>query len=60
MEQSKKIKLHSKKKTGWVNVYKDYDDTLIIGDVHDTEEEARTIINRSFTYVDTTKIEWKE
>lgn len=60
MEQFKKMQLHPQKKTGWVNVYKDYDDILIIGDVHDTEEEARSIINRSFTYVDTTKIEWKE
>lgn len=48
MEQSKKIKLHSKKKTGWVNVYKDYDDILSIGDVHDTEE-ARSIINHLLT-----------
>lgn len=30
---------HFKKRTGWVNVYKDYDDTPIIGDVHNTREE---------------------
>lgn len=29
------MKSNSKKKTGWVNVYKDYDDTPIIGEVHD-------------------------
>lgn len=51
---------HVQKKTGWVNVYKDYDDTIIIGEVHDTRKEARSIINRSLTYVDTIKITWEE
>lgn len=50
----------TEKKTGWVNVYKDYDDTTIIGAVHDTEEEAMSINNDSLTYVDTIKIEWEE
>ena len=49
-----------KKKTGWVNVYKDYDDTIILGDVHDTREEAISIINKSLAYLDTIKIEWNE
>lgn len=48
------------KKAGWVNVYKDYDGTLILGDIHSTEEEARSIKNQSFTYVDTIKIEWRD
>lgn len=60
MEQFKKMQLHPQKKTGWVNVYKDYDDTTIIGAVHDTEEEAMSINNDSLTYVDTIKIEWEE
>ena len=51
---------HFKKKNGWVNVYKDYDDTIIFGDVHDTREEAISITNTSFTYLDTIKIEWNE
>ena len=49
-----------KKKTGWVNVYKDYDDTSILDDVHDTREEAISITNKSLTYLDTIKIEWNE
>lgn len=54
------MKQHCKKKTGWVNVYKDYDDTPIIGEVHDTREEAISIPNKSLTYLDTIKIEWNE
>lgn len=54
------MKQHSKKRTGWVNVYKDYDDTIIIGDVHDTKESSMSIINTSLTYLDTIKIEWEE
>lgn len=49
-----------KKKTGWVNIYKDYDDTIILGDVHDTREEAISITNKSLTYLDTIKIIWNE
>lgn len=52
------MKQHSKKKTGWVNIYKDYDNIPIIGDVHDTKEEAMSITNKSLTYLDTIKIEW--
>lgn len=51
---------HFKKKTGWVNVYKNYDDTIILSDVHDTREEAISITNKSLTYLDTIKIEWNE
>jgi hypothetical protein len=53
-------KQHAQKKTGWVNVYKDYDDSIILGDVHDTREEAISITNKSLTYLDTIKIEWEE
>lgn len=51
---------HVQKKTGWVNVYKDYDDFIILGDVHDTREEAMSTTNKSLTYLDTIKIEWEE
>lgn len=54
------MKQHCKKKAGWVNVYKYYDDTPIIGEVHDTREEAISITNKSLTYLDTIKIEWNE
>lgn len=50
----------TQKKTGWVNVYKDYDDSIILGDVHDTREEAISITNKSLIYLDTIKIEWEE
>lgn len=53
-------KQSTQKKTGWVNVYKDYDDSIILGDVHDTREEAISITNKSLTYLDTIKIEWNE
>ena len=54
------MKQHSKKKTGWANVYKYYGDTPIIGEVHDTKEKAMSIINQTLTYVDTIKIKWNE
>ena len=54
------MKQHSKKKTGWANVYKYYGDTPIIGEVHDTKEKAISIINQTLTYVDTIKIKWNE
>lgn len=54
------MKQHSKKETGWVNVYKDDDGTLVLGAVHDTKEKAMFRANSSLIYVDTIKIEWKE
>lgn len=39
------MKQHSKRKTGWVNVYKYYDNTTIIDVVHDTKEEAMSNTN---------------
>ena len=54
------MKQHSKKKTGWANVYKYYSDTPIIGEVHDTKEKAMSLTNQLLTCVDTIKIEWEE
>lgn len=54
------MKQHSKKKTGWANVYKYYGDTPIIGEVHDTKEKAMSLTNQLLTCVDTIKIEWEE
>lgn len=48
------------KKAGWVNVYKDYDGTLILGSIHNTEEEAISIHNESLTRIDTIKIKWRD
>lgn len=47
------------KKAGWVNVYKDHDGTLILGSIHSTEEEARSIYNQSLIRIDIIKIEWR-
>lgn len=54
------MKQHSKKKTGWVNVYKNYDDTPIVGEVYDIREEFISIANKPLTYLDTIKIEWEK
>ena len=54
------MKQHAKKETGWVNVYKDYDDTPIVGEVYDIREESISIANKPLTYLDTIKIEWEE
>lgn len=48
------------KKAGWVNIYKDYDGTLILGELHNTKEEAKSIHNESLTRIDTIKIEWRD
>ncbi len=54
------MKQHCKKKAGWINVYKYYDDTPILGEVHDTKEKAMSLTNQLLTCVDTIKIEWEE
>lgn len=48
------------KKTGWVNVYKDYDATLILGAIHNTKEDAVEHKSTVNTCIDTIKIEWEE
>ena len=48
------------KKTGWVNVYKDYDGTLILGAIHNTKEDAVEHKSTVNTCIDTIKIEWEE
>lgn len=48
------------KKAGWVNVYKDYDGTLILGSIHNTEEDALEHKSTVNTCIDTIKIEWRE
>ena len=54
------MKQHSKKKTGWVNVYKDYDGTLFLGAIHNTKEDAVEHKSTVNTCIDTIKIEWEE
>lgn len=48
------------KKIGWVNVYKDYDGTLILGAIHNTKKDAVEHKSAVNTCIDTIKIEWEE
>lgn len=46
-------------KEGWTNVYRDFNNEIIIGTVYETKEEAlnKKIIGR---YIDTIPIKWEE
>lgn len=46
-------------KEGWTNVYRDFNNEIIIGTVYETKEEAlnKKIIDR---YIDTIPIKWEE
>lgn len=46
-------------KEGWTNVYRDFNNEIIIGTVYETKEEAlnKKIIDR---YIDTVLIKWEE
>lgn len=49
----------STQKEGWTNVYRDFNNEIIIGTVYETKEEAlnKKIIDR---YIDTILIKWEE
>ena len=47
------------KKEGWINLFK-VNSTLTIGEVYNTEEEAKSAIAKSLVYISTVKIEWEE
>lgn len=47
------------KKAGWVNMYKDYDGTLILGKIHSTKENALEHKSTVNICIDTIKIEWR-
>ena len=49
----------TEKKEGWINIYK-INSTLTIGEVYNTEEEAKSAIAKSLVYISTIKIEWEE
>lgn len=46
-------------KEGWTNVYRDFNNEIIIGTVYETKEEA---LNKKDTvrYIDTVPIKWEE
>ena len=47
------------KKEGWINLFK-INSTLTIGEVYNTEEEAKAAVVGSLVYISTVKIEWEE
>jgi hypothetical protein len=47
------------KKEGWINLFK-INSTLTIGEVYNTEEEAKAAVVSSLVYISTVKIEWEE
>lgn len=48
-----------KKKEGWINLFK-INSTLTIGEVYNTEEEAKAAVVDSLVYISTVKVEWEE
>lgn len=47
------------KKEGWINLFK-INSTLTIGEIYNTEEEAKAAVVGSLVYISTVKIEWEE
>ena len=47
------------KKEGWINLFK-INSTLTIGEVYNTEEEAKAAVVGSLVYISTVKVEWEE
>lgn len=50
----------SKKLEGWVNLYKDVDNSTYPGNIYDSKAEAKKEIDKNDDYVTTIKIEWEE
>ena len=49
----------TEKKEGWINLFK-INSTLTIGEVYNTEEEAKAAVVGSLVYISTVKVEWEE
>lgn len=47
------------KKEGWINLFK-VNSTMTIGEVYNTEEEAKAAVVGSLVYISTVKVEWEE
>ena len=58
-ENSSDLFLAPVKKEGWINLFK-INSTLTIGEVYNTEEEAKAAVVGSLVYISTVKIEWEE
>lgn len=49
----------TEKKEGWINLFK-INSAMTIGEIYNTEEEAKSAIAKSLVYISTVKIEWEE
>lgn len=58
-ENSSDLFFAPEKKEGWINLFK-INSTLTIGEVYNTEEEAKAAVVGSLVYISTVKIEWEE
>lgn len=58
-ENSRDLFFAPEKKEGWINLFK-INSTLTIGEVYNTEEEAKAAVVGSLVYISTVKIEWEE
>lgn len=58
-EDSRDLFFASEKKEGWINLFK-INSTLTIGEVYNTEEEAKAAVVGSLVYISTVKVEWEE
>lgn len=58
-EDSRDLFFAPEKKEGWINLFK-INSTLTIGEVYNTEEEAKAAVVGSLVYISTVKVEWEE
>lgn len=58
-ENSSDLFFAPEKKEGWINLFK-INSTLTIGEVYNTEEEAKAAVVDSLVYISTVKVEWEE
>lgn len=63
-EKNRDLMMFTRKKEGWVNVYKSHERgntiSFIVASIYPTKEEAKKSYVVEFDYVDTVKIEWEE
>ena len=58
-ENSSDLLFAPEKKEGWINLFK-INSTLTVGEVYNTEEEAKAAVVGSLVYISTVKVEWEE
>ena len=58
-ENSSDLFFAPEKKEGWINLFK-INSAMTIGEVYNTEEEAKAAVVGSLVYISTVKVEWEE